>query len=59
VQSNEEQYMTKDERVVLEEWEEKRVKLEVLMMRVDESVFVLRDMARDGWSGDDPFVPHE
>lgn len=33
------------EKTVLEEWEKKRLRLTALEMRVEESVFVLRDLA--------------
>lgn len=37
--------LTRAERELLAEWREKREKLTVLEMRVQESVFILRDMA--------------
>lgn len=36
------------EKTVLEEWERKRLRLTALEMRVEESVFVLRDLSVNG-----------
>lgn len=57
VQANVDQYMTRDERAVLEDYFNKRERLSVLASRIDESVFVLRDLAKNGYSEDDPYVP--
>ncbi|KAF8306433.1 hypothetical protein DL93DRAFT_2172096 [Clavulina sp. PMI_390] len=57
VQANPEEFMPRHERQLLEEYVERRDKLTVLLARVDEGVFVLRDLARDGYAGDDPYFP--
>lgn len=57
VQTNIDQYMTRDERAALEEYYVQRERLSTLAQRVDESVFVLRDLAEQGYAGDDPYVP--
>lgn len=57
VQANIDQYMTRDERAVLEGYFTKRERLNVLASRIDESVFVFRDLAKNGFSEDDPYVP--
>ncbi|KAI0340517.1 hypothetical protein BDW22DRAFT_1359908 [Trametopsis cervina] len=44
VSQDEERLLTRNEREVLARWEKKREKLTVLEMRVEESVFILRDM---------------
>lgn len=59
VQAHEEQYLTRAERNALAEYELKREKLNVLLSRIDESCFVLRDLAQEGFITDDPFVPQE
>lgn len=59
VQEHEEQYLTRAERNALEDYEKKREKLNVLGSRVDESCFVLRDLAKEGFITDDPYVPQE
>lgn len=41
---DEERLLTRNERELLAQWEKKREKLAVLEMRVEESVFILRDM---------------
>lgn len=41
---DEERLLTRNERELLTQWETKREKLAVLEMRVEESVFILRDM---------------
>lgn len=43
---DEERLLTRNERELLSQWEKKREKLTVLEMRVEESVFILRDMGR-------------
>lgn len=43
VSQDEERLLTRNEREVLAQWEKKREKLTVLEMRVEESVFILRD----------------
>lgn len=57
VQANVDQYMTRDERIALEDFFNKRERLSVLASRIDESVFVLQDLAKNGYSEDDPYVP--
>lgn len=57
VRENIDQYMTRDERAVLDEYFVQRERLCTLSLRVDESVFVLRDLAKRGYAGDDPYVP--
>lgn len=44
VSQDEERLLTRNEREALAKWEKKREKLAVLEMRVEESVFILRDM---------------
>ncbi|EKM55648.1 uncharacterized protein PHACADRAFT_121372 [Phanerochaete carnosa HHB-10118-sp] len=44
VMQDEERLLTRSERELLAQWEKKREKLTVLEMRVEESVFILRDM---------------
>lgn len=44
VSQDEERLLTRNERELLAQWEKKREKLTVLEMRVDEAVFVLRDL---------------
>lgn len=51
--------MSRAERDRLEKYFEKRERLGVLLARVDESVFVLRDLARSGYAEDDPYVPND
>lgn len=46
VMQDEERLLTRNERELLAQWEKKREKLTVLEMRVEESVFILRDMGR-------------
>ncbi|KAF7796893.1 hypothetical protein EIP86_008078 [Pleurotus ostreatoroseus] len=48
VSQDEERLLTRNEREMLIEWEKKREKLTVLAMRVDESVFILRDLGTFG-----------
>ena len=48
VSQDEERLLTRNEREMLTEWEKKREKLTVLAMRVDESVFILRDLGAFG-----------
>ncbi|KAH8107162.1 hypothetical protein BXZ70DRAFT_916661 [Cristinia sonorae] len=43
VSQDEERYLTRNEREVLAAWEKKREKLTVLEMRIEETVFILRD----------------
>ena len=43
VQEDEERLLTRNEREVLAQWAKGRQKLTVLEMRVEESVFILRD----------------
>lgn len=43
VRGREEELMTRDEREALREFERKKERLRVLMSRVDDSVFVLKD----------------
>jgi DNA-directed RNA polymerase III subunit RPC3 len=57
VQTNPDQYMTRDERAALDEYFVQRERLSALAQRVDESVFVLRDLAKHGFADDDPYVP--
>ncbi|KZT03499.1 uncharacterized protein LAESUDRAFT_744556 [Laetiporus sulphureus 93-53] len=45
VSQDEERLLTRNEREVLAHWEQKREKLTVLEMRVEEAVFILRDLA--------------
>lgn len=42
--SQDEGLLTRNEREVLREWEDKREKLTVLEARVEEAVFILRDL---------------
>lgn len=44
--------LTRMEKEVLQGWEERRRKLSVLEMRVEETVFILRDLAVHGVEGD-------
>lgn len=44
VSQDEERLLTRNEREVLSHWDKKREKLTVLEMRVEEAVFILRDM---------------
>lgn len=46
VMQDEGRLLTRNERELLAQWEKKREKLTVLEMRVEESVFILRDMGR-------------
>ena len=46
VAQDEERLLTRNERELLTQWEKKREKLTVLELRVEESVFILRDMGR-------------
>lgn len=48
VSQNEERLLTRNEREVLAEWEKRRDKLTVLEMRVEEAVFILRDLGHLG-----------
>ncbi|OCH95603.1 hypothetical protein OBBRIDRAFT_883860 [Obba rivulosa] len=48
VSQDEEHLLTRVEREVLAEWEKKREKLAVLQMRVEEAVFILRDLGTFG-----------
>ncbi len=44
VSQDEERLLTRNERELLAQWERKREKLTVLEMRVEETVFILRDL---------------
>ena len=44
VSQDEERFLTRNEREMLAKWEKKREKLTVLEMRVEEAVFILRDL---------------
>lgn len=44
VSQDEERLLTRNERELLARWDKKREKLTVLEMRVEEAVFILRDM---------------
>ncbi|KAI0781107.1 RNA polymerase III subunit RPC82-domain-containing protein [Trametes elegans] len=46
VSQDEERLLTRNERELLAQWEKKREKLTVLEMRVEEAVFILRDLGR-------------
>jgi len=48
VSQDEERLLTRNEREVLAQWEKKREKLTVLEMRIEEAVFVLRDLGSLG-----------
>lgn len=48
VSQDEERLLTRNEREMLVEWESKREKLTVLEMRVEEIVFLLRDLGTFG-----------
>ena len=48
VSQDEERLLTRNEREILAEWDKKRDKLTVLEMRVEESVFILRDLGMFG-----------
>ncbi|KAL6309048.1 RNA polymerase III subunit RPC82-domain-containing protein [Sparassis latifolia] len=50
VSQDEERLLTRNEREVLAQWEKKREKLTTLEMRVEEAVFVLRDLGTFGWN---------
>jgi len=52
VQGNEESFLTRGEREALTAFEEKRLRLGVLERRVEECVFILRDLAPDGYAGE-------
>lgn len=45
VSQDEDRLLTRNEREILARWDKKREKLAVLEMRVEESVFILRDMS--------------
>lgn len=47
-----ESLLGRGERDALRDWEEKRLRLGVLERRVEECVFVLRDLAPDGYAGE-------
>jgi DNA-directed RNA polymerase III subunit RPC3 len=47
-----ESLLTAFEKTVLEEWEKKQTRLTALEMRVEESVFVLRDLTVNGLADD-------
>lgn len=44
VSQDEERLLTRNERELLAQWEKKREKLTVLEMRIEETVFILRDL---------------
>ena len=44
VSQDEERLLTRNERELLAQWDKKREKLTVLEMRVEEAVFILRDL---------------
>ena len=48
VSQDEERFLTRNERETLTEWEKKREKLTVLEMRVEECVFIVRDLGTFG-----------
>ena len=48
VSQDEERFLTRNERETLAEWEKKREKLTVLEMRVEECVFIVRDLGTFG-----------
>ena len=50
VSQDEERLLTRNERELLAQWEKKREKLTVLEMRVEEAVFILRDLGTFGVS---------
>jgi len=50
--SQDENLLTRMERDILEEWEVKKEKLTMLEMRVEEAVFILRDLSPLGISDD-------
>lgn len=50
--SQDESLLTRTERDVLKDWEDKREKFTVLEMRVEEAVFILRDLGRLGINDD-------
>jgi DNA-directed RNA polymerase III subunit RPC3 len=50
--SQDESLLTRMEREVLREWERKREKLTILEMRVEEAIFILRDLAPLGIDDD-------
>lgn len=50
--SQDESLLTRMEREILKEWEAKKEKLTVLEMRVEEAVFILRDLGALGISDD-------
>lgn len=52
VSQDEERLLTRNEREILAQWEKKREKLTVLEMRVEEAVFILRDLGALGNSDD-------
>ena len=52
VAQDEERLLTRNERELLAQWEKKREKLTVLEMRVEDTVFILRDMGRFSVSDD-------
>jgi DNA-directed RNA polymerase III subunit RPC3 len=43
---DEERLLTRNERELLAQWEKRREKLTILEMRVEDTVFILRDMGR-------------
>ena len=48
VVQDEERLLTRNERELLAQWEKKREKLTVLELRVEEAVFILRDLGTFG-----------
>ena len=48
VSQDEERFLTRNDRETLAEWEKKREKLTVLEMRVEECVFIVRDLGTFG-----------
>lgn len=52
VSQDEERLLTRNERETLAEWDKKKEKLTVLETRVEESVFILRDLSMFGINTD-------
>ncbi|KAL4065333.1 RNA polymerase III subunit RPC82-domain-containing protein [Scleroderma yunnanense] len=48
--AQDENLLSRREREILKEWEKRREKLDVLEMRVEEAVFIVRDLAPGGYS---------
>lgn len=52
VSQDEERWLTRNERELIADWERRREKLTVLEMRIEEAVFILRDLGTYGTNDD-------